>query len=387
MLAWFDTVARLSLLSIGLAIGWTAFPTPDVDDADAEVSLCLISDHFLPSVPAPLFRPLTRAGVRPDHGAPEPSRPPPFALPPFSCRVTSDPRTFSTRRDLVFLVTLRRDLWFDVTLLSIRSCGCRARIILMTEKGHRFLPHFFRVIQLTGTEAHEADPPQGARSTDMARHPMLLGYLRAHGSEFDRILVSDAWDSYFERDPFELLTVTDGMCFIEEGWAIGRAGMNPLWMRQCFGSRALALVRQHQTVCSGTIYGGTAPFIRFLEVLMNEKNWEKCDLDQPILNWIVYGGDLVAAGVKIYTFDCNGPILTLANCPKSVVEANGVRAIHNGKQKVPHIVHQWKAFDEYKGMYLQRCDMTDYMRKLEETTGLWFNWTAPIQVARGSLAW
>jgi hypothetical protein len=129
------------------------------------------------------------------------------------------------------------------------------------------------------------------------------------------------------------------------------------------------------------------PFIRFLEVLMDKKNWEKCDMDQPVLNWIVYGGQLAAAGVKIYTVNCTGPIITLANCPRFIIKANGVQAIHNGQRKLPHIVHQWKAFDKYKEMYLKRCDMTDYMRKLEETTGIRFNWTAPVQAARGSLAW
>jgi hypothetical protein len=70
----------------------------------------------------------------------------------FTCRGVLRPRTSSGVHDLVFTMVIRGDRWYDVTLLSIRSSGCRARIVLHTEDFHVFPGHFARVLKMTGTE-------------------------------------------------------------------------------------------------------------------------------------------------------------------------------------------------------------------------------------------
>jgi hypothetical protein len=45
----------------------------------------------------------------------------------------------------------------------------------------------------------------------------------------------------------------------------------------------------------------------------------------------------------------------------------------NGKGAIPHAVHQWKQFDDFKDMYVERCDMTAYMRIYMSHAGAGFS--------------
>jgi hypothetical protein len=166
-------------------------------------------------------------------------------------------------------MVIRGDRWYNVTLLSIRSFGCRARIVLHTEDFHVFPGHFARVLKMTGTEVVRGEIPAGAKSTDMTRHPWLRDYLTAHGSEFDRVFMVDPHDPYFERDPFEVLNDTDLMVFFEQGRPLGVAELNVWWLDLCFGERRTQQVAHEQTLCSGTICGGTAVFLRFLDIILD----------------------------------------------------------------------------------------------------------------------
>jgi hypothetical protein len=234
---------------------------------------------------------------------------------------------------------------------------------------------------MTETEIVRREIPEGATSTDMIRHPWLRDYLSAHGSEFDRVFMVDAHDTYFERDPFEVLNETDLMVFFEEGWVLGIAGLNVWWLELCFGKQGMAQVSNRETLCSGTIYGGTAVFQQFLEILLQKSLWQgkDCTVDQPILNWIVYNGNLARAGIKFLTMSCTGVVLTLAHCGRHITVVQGVKVGINAENVVPHVVHQWKAWADFKAMYLERCDMTQYIRDREKKTGVWLNWTLPIR--------
>lgn len=304
-----------------------------------------------------------------------------FGRNPFTCRGVLTPRTSSGLRDLIYTMAIRADRWYDVTLLSMRSSGCGARIVLHTEDFHVFPEHFARVIEMTATEVVRGVISDWAKSTDMTRHPWMRDYLSAHGSEFDRVFMVDAHDIYFERDPFEVLTETDSMVFFEEGWPLRVAGLNMWWLDLCFGQSGRDQVSHGETLCSGTIYGGTAVFQRFLDIICQKSLWQRtdCTVDQPILNWLVYSGALGRAGIKFHSMSCTGPVLTLARCPRHIGVVQGIMVGFNAAGVIPYVVHQWRARRDFKDMYVERCDMTQYIRNYEKRTGIWLNWSRPIR--------
>jgi hypothetical protein len=285
---------------------------------------------------------------------------------------------FSTFRDLIFTMATDTDRWYDVTLLSIRTCGCRARVILTTELEHLFDPHFARVIQLTSTEIWRYEIPDYTQTADMVRHPWMLAFLKEHGSEFDHIFMMDAFDCYFHRDPFEELNF-EGMAFCEEGWEMRSAGVNPEWIEECFNASVLKSIETFGVVCSGTIYGTPAAFIQFEQILLERQFWAHCALDQPILNYLIHTGEFRSRGVRYRLMPCNSTVLTLSNCPRAIKPVGGIPEAFNGDGVVPHVVHQWKAFENFRELYVKRCDMTDFMRKLESQLGRDLNWSAPVR--------
>jgi hypothetical protein len=271
-----------------------------------------------------------------------------------------------------------RDRWYDVTLLSIRTCGCRARVILSTDPTHVFSPHFDRVIRLTSTEIWRHPIPEGAHTADMVRHPWISVFLKTHRTEFDHVFMMDAFDCYFHRDPFEFLNFEE-MAFFEEGWTIENAGVNGPWIEECFDQTVRTKLLKFGAVCSGTMYGTPSLFLKFEAVILERHFWEHCGVDQPILNVLVHTGELQTRGIPFRIMSCTSPVLTLSNCPREIKNVDGVLEVFNGNNTVPHVVHQWKAFEDFRTLYVKRCDMTQFMKNLEEKLGIDLNWSAPMR--------
>jgi hypothetical protein len=261
-----------------------------------------------------------------------------------------------------------------VTLLSIRTAGIRARIVLVTIPEKEFDPYFAHVIQLTSVEVCRMDVREGGSTNDMHRHPWLLRYLTKHRGELDRVLMFDAFDCYFHRDPFEELNF-DEMAFFQEGWDLRDAGLNGGWIESCFGHSILLSISDKLTLCSGTIYGSAQVFEAFEHLILQPRFWKHCPLDQPILNVLVYTGEMKSANVPYRLMSCTGPILTLSNCNRSITLQNDTLEAFNQEGRVPHIVHQWKAFDDFRSLYVERCNMTDYVHRVLG----WSDWTMPVR--------
>jgi hypothetical protein len=78
-----------------------------------------------------------------------PRAPVPGGRAAFHCRTPLEPAGWSAARDLLFTTVLASDRRFDISLLSIRTCGCRARVVVSTDADKEFGPHFTRVMALT----------------------------------------------------------------------------------------------------------------------------------------------------------------------------------------------------------------------------------------------
>jgi hypothetical protein len=210
----------------------------------------------------------------------------------------------------------------------------------------------------------------------MIRHPWVHHFLETHIADFDRVFLFDAFDCYFHRDPFEVLNF-DEMVFFEEGWALKNAGMNKRWIQTCFNNSLFLTIQDFPTVCSGTIYGSARIFLQFEQLLQQHRWWEHCTLDQPIINVLIATGEFQAADVPFRLLSCTSAVLTLSNCSRTIKEVNGVKEVFNGDGVVPHVVHQWKSFLAFAKLYVQRCDMSEYISRYQMMDRQNLNWSMP----------
>ena len=76
------------------------------------------------------------------------------------CKSSVPVRTFSTPRDLLYTCVLKKNHWYDITLLSVRTSGCKAKIALVTEIDHDFGRFFELVLRYTDTDVYRVNPPE-----------------------------------------------------------------------------------------------------------------------------------------------------------------------------------------------------------------------------------
>jgi hypothetical protein len=298
----------------------------------------------------------------------------------FRCSSSLAPRTASTIRDLVWTMTLNRDRWFDITLLSIRTSGCRARIVVFTDIKHRYHPHFARVLNMTGAEIHRQQFPLNRHSNDFVRFQWIFEFLKKDHDGIDRVFMLDAFDIFFHRDPFEVMFFENTLVLIGEGWAIGAKGNKPnrWWQDVCYGQKGNR-VKNNETICAGTIFAPFHIFVRFTELLLVKWPMSHCLWDQPIGNYLFYTGELRTAGINVKVLGCLGPVLTLAACPQKVLSVGDIKEGFNGNDEIPYVVHQWKRRPQFRDMYVERCDMSAFMKQQQRLLKSNLNWLKPIR--------
>jgi hypothetical protein len=246
------------------------------------------------------------------------------------------------------------------------------------EQSKVFDPYFERVMLLTSAEVWRDAIPMGASAVDMIRHPWIANFLDRNGEDIDRVLMIHAFDCYFHRDPFEVLNF-DAMGFFDEGRLVEQSSSTMSWMMECFTKKVGRQVSNATVLNAGVIFGPAKLFVEFETVIRTALYWRQCRMDWPILTLIVALGRLTEAGVPYRILSCDGPVLTATACSWKVVEFGGWPEPTNSGGVVPHIVHQWRGIGQLREMYIQKCDLTQYMTEVEIPKGAWSNWSAPVR--------
>jgi hypothetical protein len=182
--------------------------------------------------------------------------------------------THSTPRDLIAMLVMGKERLFDLVLLGIRSSGCKAHIVLFALKNRTWDPSFTRIMDLTETELISEDFPR-IYTHEWSLSTWLLKFLVHHVEDYDRIFRIDAFDVWFERDPFQIFEPDDGMIFFMEFLKQGQEKWNTLWVMGCFGRRrALSILCHYYIVNGGTIIGTTRVWMHFLRFFLQDKYWD-----------------------------------------------------------------------------------------------------------------
>jgi hypothetical protein len=203
-------------------------------------------------------------------------------------------------------------------------------------------------------------PHQHRLVPHMTRFHHEYNWLTAHASEVDRVLHSDAYDIYFQSDPFADVIRFDSLGFVVEPHFIRGCGWNLNWFQQCFGMIAEGF-KDNFIICSGSI-GGSAEYYRTLVGLMlNLSQWETCyheSKDQPILNYLVWSGAVKRAGIKYRFTGCDAGMMTLQWCVvNKVVRFNDKGQIVSPSNVVPAYLHQYPRLDGLREYLFKSCGM------------------------------
>jgi hypothetical protein len=150
----------------------------------------------------------------------------------------------------------------------------------------------------------------------MTRFRYEHAWLTSHAGDVDRVLHSDAYDIFFQGDPFEDAIRSDYISFVVEPHFIRACGWNLNWFTECFG-KPVGRFKDRFIVCSGSIGGSADLYRRLVGIMLNLTEWEDCygeSKDQPILNFLVWSGRVKDAGIRYRFLGCDGGLMTLQLC-------------------------------------------------------------------------
>ncbi|OHT12402.1 hypothetical protein TRFO_17772 [Tritrichomonas foetus] len=272
-------------------------------------------------------------------------------------------KSFSTKRDLTITSIFYRERDVPLTLFSIRQSGCMATIVILTNKGMKFAALTTKIINCLSIKVIGVEIPHvlKKRHTDFIRDSMVCNFAKKYQEDFDRIFFFDAYDVFFEHDPFEYF-IGDNMFFFQEALIpIKDSPCNRGWILDCYGNEGLPIMGDNVVICSGTVAGSIRMFIRFYELLQKQPAWKQCAVDQGQMNFAVYSGLLTLNNVSYVIFNHAGPVHTL---PHSIIHYKyyldnpNYIYVTNANDKVAAVYHQINRFKNVtRGLY-HRCNFT-----------------------------
>ena len=184
-----------------------------------------------------------------------------------------------------------------VFLASFREVNPKDEVVLLLNA-----PVMDRTVELL--ERHRATGIVYDEATDLqeqwrAWHPssfrwsLFLQYMQAHKG-VQSLLMIDARDAAFQRDPFQALAAeAPGFYTYEESDTIGENGWNRGWIEDCFGKAEAQRIAKHKVTCSGVSIGTRDDVLDYLgrmDAELRKPSFDACErngVDQGVHNVLV----------------------------------------------------------------------------------------------------
>lgn len=286
----------------------------------------------------------------------------------FLCDINSSTRVSSTRRDVVLLFATNFAPGLELCIKSLRSTGSECRIVLFCSPGFVFSRYLQRLLKAMKVEVVPDcfETKQRAYVPHMLRFEYELDWLKKHqkggkssnktinsnlysiddddDDSLDRVLHTDSFDVFFQGDPFEYIP-HDSLTFVVEPHQFRSCGWNLGWLTECYEGAVVNRMTHNFIICSGSIAGSIDHYIKLLELMIKQSAWSRCykpSMDQPILNYLVWSGNVANEGIKYRLTGCDDGFLTVQWC---VLENKPLYNVHgqiiSQMKSVPSYIHQY----------------------------------------------
>lgn len=277
-------------------------------------------------------------------------------------------QSYSSPSDLAITCCFFHEKNMALNLFSIRQSGCQATIVIICDESIQFTAAAIKMINCLKVKVIQSKIPgfmQGVH-TDMIRDNFVTNYLKRNKNIYQRVFFFDAFDVFFESDPFQYFSESKLYLFKESTQKIKWNRSNRKWIENCYDRYAFRLLRNQYIVCSGTIAAGSIDeFIKFYTILYNENNWPKCVVDQGSLNYFLHTGLFQRRNLSYSVFDHVGPIQTLDVGLKRYDyyhwNNNKYLALLNIEGRVASIAHQYTRKPEHVNSYYSRCQIASFL--------------------------
>lgn len=175
------------------------------------------------------------------------------------------------------------------------------------------------------------------------RHLLYLDFLCKEGGSYERILLTDCRDVFFQADPFGWKQSGGLYVFLEEeATKIGQCAHNGPWIRSLFEGEVFTRLEAKDISCAGTVFGDVSSIIDYLQQMvhttMRVPTLRAYDGDQGVHNYLVHTDRL--PNLTIYS-NRRGPVMTVGSMKFSDLRTNPKDQVINEQGDVPPLLHQY----------------------------------------------
>ncbi|EAY13900.1 hypothetical protein TVAG_028530 [Trichomonas vaginalis G3] len=279
------------------------------------------------------------------------------------CDWNSSTKVGGTKRDVVFLFATAFGKGLTLCIKSLRSTGSKCRIILFVPKSIYVPAEDIAGVLKYSVEIEYIDlhTRNKLQVPHMDRYEHELAWLNAHFKDVDRVLHTDAFDVFFQGDPFAESLKNDTLTLALEPHQFKSCGWNLAWLRDCYGATVLSQLNHRFILCSGSIGGSAYDYVKLLNLMTTSKEWITCwqsSMDQPILNYLVWTGALKENGIRYKITGCNEGFFTMQWCVKMrEIRYNQYGQIISLEDTVPFYLHQYNRFPELQHLLYEKCGL------------------------------
>lgn len=193
------------------------------------------------------------------------------------------------------------------------------------------------------------------------RHLLYLEYLREYGGSYERFLVTDCRDVFFQGDPFAWPQTPGLHVFLEdESMQVKKCTHHARWLRSQFGEEVLGSLGNEIVSCAGTVFGDRTSMQAYLERMvhlsMGARSLREADGDQGIHNFLVRRKPI--PGMTIHR-NSQGPVMTVGPMSMSQLSFNSKGWVTNDHGEVAPVLHQYDRIAPLCEMLLHRIPLTE----------------------------
>jgi hypothetical protein len=280
---------------------------------------------------------------------------------PSYCHFNFTSRAIGSDTDVLFLYTTHWAPGLELAARSFRSTCLECRIVVfvgpqfnVNDRQTALLKTLnVEIVQNCGNLSNRLLIPH------MFRYECILEYMNEHPM-IQRVFHSDAHDVFFQGNPFASGIPSDRLLFVVEPHCIRTCGWNLAWITGCYGSRGNALTKRF-IVCSGSIGGSAIEFRKLIELMISQNEWKHCwdvSLDQPIVNYLMWTGEIDKHGIQYAIGGCESGMYTMQWCTyEKQIRMNDDNVIISQTGNPPFFLHQYNRIDNLSPYLFEKCSV------------------------------
>ena len=256
--------------------------------------------------------------------------------------------TSSTERDLIIIQAGGVENKGIISIRTLRTTGCKARIFLCVHKGEFIKSKIKRQLELCGVKIFYVKNIKGLKigyhkNTIMATMRFLINeeFLYKASKYVDRMLYFDTKDTVFQADPFNDITTPNSLYVSPEFRYTSTNKIMQKWYRQLPNFNGYYF-KNCEVICNGIFAGDTPTMIKLGQLMKSlHLGLDFIATDQAQYDYLIYSGIFAKAGVNVIRYPKYASIADISKQFKPLP----LGEVKHPKLSYPVAIHQYNRWD------------------------------------------